>query len=154
METPSETTSPWALRVRRFLIAGIGALVLLLILTPQDRPLNPLNVQSARATGVGAAPGFLLLTDGLSGVDARFYLVDTSTNVMAVYATNSEKIRLLTVRNFDKDTDIVDASITIQGPDGRPIQVEGGSGIDQKAAGYYADKLKEFLDKIDKTKIK
>jgi hypothetical protein len=62
------------------------------------------------ATPIGAAPNFLSFTVKTAG-NSKFYLTDTNLRTIAVYSLEKESVKLVGVRKFDADSQIVDSSI-------------------------------------------
>jgi hypothetical protein len=141
----SDQKAMWADRLvkpaRILLVGGIAVVLTLLVIGPRNNSvLNPLNVQRAYAEGgVCAAPGYILLTAKQGGA-AKFFICDTNKQVLCSYEMNGAKLRLVSARKFDADSQIFDASL-LPGIEGH------GTGVDRKTAQAYADAIKALKDK-------
>ena len=139
-----------AKRIRFGLLLGIVVVVgLIFSASRQDSALQPFFMRPAYAGPVAAAPGFLALS-AVAGVNQKFYLIDTTKEVVCTYQLEGDKIRLVSAREFKRDTDILDSSIELTGPDGKVIKIEGGSGVDRETAEHYADGIKKLLEQSEK----
>lgn len=133
---------------RLVLITAITVIAVLIVVGPNNHTANPLKVGPAQADGsVAAAPGYLMMTVKQGGA-AKFYLCDTNKQMICVYETNGEKLRLVGARKFDHDSTIFDASLNF----GKARSFEGGNGIDRKTAEIYATEIKEAREKAAKKK--
>ena len=134
---------------RAILLVAIAAVLTLIVIGPRNSGLpNPLMVQRAQAEGICAAPGYLLLPTKVGGA-SKFYIVDSTRQVICVYETNGDKIRLVSARKFDKDVEIFDASLATpnaKAPEGHT------PGLNRKEAGEYADAIKAAKEKFEKKK--
>ncbi|GMV78957.1 MAG: hypothetical protein AMXMBFR7_01410 [Planctomycetota bacterium] len=149
MDAAEETRGErWARRVRHALSAAVVALVALLALDAV-RGEGLFSVPPAQATAIAAAPNFITLSTP-TGANS-FYIIDSAEEVICVYQMRGDTLRLVSVRNFTKDTDIMDSSIeTIRGSDGKPIKIEGGSGVTTQEAKEYADQLQKYMEDAEK----
>jgi hypothetical protein len=137
--------------VRALLLAAIAAVVVLIILGPKNHGLpNPLAVGRAGADGgLAAAPGYIILPM-MTGHASKFYLCDTNKQVICVYETRGDMLRLVSARKFDKDVGIFDASITVGGGIEKP---EGHlPGLSREEADRYAEAIKTFRERAEKKK--
>ena len=66
--------------------------------------------RASAATPVGAAPNYLSFTVKTAG-NSKFYLTDTNLRTICVYALVNEGVKLVSVRKFDADSQVVDSSI-------------------------------------------
>ncbi|MCZ7645011.1 MAG: hypothetical protein M5U26_06960 [Planctomycetota bacterium] len=151
MDTHQPTRSErLARQARNLLLAGIVAVLGLILLNARESG-HPLRVGSAQAESIAAAPNFLALSTA-TGANS-FYIIDTAEQVICVYQMRGDTPRLVSVRNFSVDTDIADSSIeTIRGPDGKPIKIEGGSGVNTADAKAYAEGFAKLLEEAEKKK--
>ena len=153
----------WALRVRYALMAAIAVMVVLLLFQGPRSGSPRYVLNSAYAESVAAAPGFLAVMLPGGGGDVggggagggvgglRFYLVDTTKQVVCVYTMVGDRIRLVSAREYSRDMDIVDASLTVPTKGGAQIRsFEGTQGIDRATAEAYADGLREWQSKSEK----
>lgn len=139
-------------RYARFgLLAAIAVLAgMILSDMRQENNFNPLKLKSAMAEGaVTAAPGYLVLSMTTGGT-SKFYVADTTKQVMCVYEVNGDKLRLVGARKFDHDADVFDGSL----PAGKNARgIEGGNGITRAEAKDYAEATtKMFEDYKSKAK--
>lgn len=135
--------------IRNVLILAVFVFAVLLVTKQDDGgSFNPLSVRNVNAEMIAAAPGFLALSVSPGG--GNFFIIDTSRQVICVYQLDGEKVRLVSARDFHRDTDIVDSSLVVPGPNNRPIKIEGGSGVDAAAAAAYADGIKKAIDNAEK----
>lgn len=143
----------FALGVRYVLVAAIAVLAVLILKDARSaRDINPLNVPSAQAGIVSAAPGYLVMSQAVT-LNDKFYLIDTTKQVICVYHMNGDKIRLGAARDFSSDTEIVDSSVDVMTATGKRIEsFEGGTGISVTEAAEYAEGLKKLLEEAEKTK--
>lgn len=140
--TPESFGDKLARLTRLALLGGIAVVAALLLTSP--RPLeNPFAISRAQAEGIAAAPGYLSMTV-TAGNQAKFYVIDSNKKVVCVYDIVGDKVRLVSARKFDFDSDIFDGSIPVQPKFGRGI--EGGSGIDRKEAKEYSEAIKKLWD--------
>ncbi|MGD0090290.1 MAG: hypothetical protein ABSE73_10255 [Planctomycetota bacterium] len=128
-------------RIARFvLLACIAVITALIILGPRNHGQpNPVSVGSVHAEGgICAAPGYLMMPVNTGGA-SKFFVCDTNKQVICVYETKGDHLRLVSVRKFDRDLEIFDGSIPVGGKflDGH------ANGMDRKEAGAYADAIKE-----------
>ncbi len=100
-------------RLGIFVLAGVLALGALF----GAKDAGPLNLGKVFATGRNsAAPGYLSLTVR-PGSANKFYIVDTTRQVICVYnLSSSDELRLVSARRFDHDRSIMDATIPAPKP--------------------------------------
>lgn len=148
----SDPGTPLGDRLARYarvvLLAAIAVFAALIIIGPKNHGLpNPLSVGRVQAEGsLCAAPGYILMPIKAGGA-SKFYLCDANKQVICVYETNGEKLRLVAVRKFDNDVGIFDASLHVGGvraPEGDP------KGLTRAEAEAYAKAIKEAKDKAAK----
>lgn len=151
----SDQTTPLGDRlariVRGVLLAAIAVVIALIIVGPKNHGLpNPFAVGPVQADGpLSAAPGYIMLPIKTGGA-AKFYVCDTNKQVICVYETTGEKLRLVGARKFDKDIEIFDASIQVSGAAKAP---EGHHpGLTREEAGSYAEAIKAAREKAEKKK--
>jgi len=130
--------------VRMGLVAGIVAVAAMIFVDLRKDPSSGVYLKSAHAD-IAAAPDFIALT-AAADQNSKFYLVDTTKQVICVYQLVGEKIRLVAARDFSQDTDIVDTSSAVGG---QPSP-EGGNGATVKEAILYRDALKKAIDDAEK----
>lgn len=135
-------------KIARFvLLVAIGVIAALIILGPKNHGLpNPVSVGNVQAAGgICAAPGYLMMPINAGGA-AKFYVCDTNKQVICVYETTGEKLRLVGARKFDKDLDINDGAIPING------KVLDGHhpGLDRTEAAAYGEGIKAAREKAKK----
>lgn len=125
------------------LVAAIVVVTVLIVVGPRNHGVsNPLEISRAQASSLGAAPGYLMLTLPV-GQASALYITDTNKQVIVGYTIAGDKLRLVSARKFDFDSDIFDMSI--QAPNGRVP--EGGNGITRDEAEVYAKHIaKAFED--------
>ncbi len=158
MEEPrTASTLTFARSVRKLLLASIFGMVVLILSASLtgERSLNPFALKSANAELISAAPGFLAMSANIAGMqtNSNFYLIDSTKHVICVYQLKGDKIRLTAARQFEKDTDNVDASLDVTGGDGRVVKsFEGGNGLDRAEAENYAEGLKKLVEAAEKSK--
>jgi len=149
----SDQTTPLGDRLakiaRGILLAAIAVVVTLIILGPKNHGLpNPLSVGRVNAEGgICAAPGYLMMPVKTGGA-SKFYVCNTSKQVICVYETNGDKLRLVGVRKFDKDVEIFDASLQV----GKTPPEGHSEGIDRTQAGAYGEAIKTLREKAEKKK--
>lgn len=134
---------------RGVLLAAIAVVSALIVLGPQNHGLpNPLSVGRANADGsLSAAPGYIIMPVK-QGAAARFLICDSTKQVICLYEMNAEKLRLISVRKFDKDSEIFDASLRV----GREAPEGHAKGLTRAQAGEYADAIKAFRENFEKKK--
>lgn len=135
----------WAKSVRLVLLFAIAALASMAL---SNRPStsspskNPFHLPFAEAAHTAAAPGFISLTIQNPG-NRKLCLIDKDKQRICVYSVKGDKLRLVSARAFNHDTDILDASLNVKSPTGGILSpIEGGSGVDSKTAAEYAEGLK------------
>ena len=133
------------------LLAAIVAVTTLIIAGPEHHGiLNPFRVAKVNAEGgIFAAPGYIALTT-FSGNNDRFYIIDTSKKppVICAYTVDGAKLRLVSAREFDADSDIIDGSMTLTLPNGLSQKgIEGGNGVDVNTAKAYGEAQNKLLEK-------
>jgi hypothetical protein len=144
--TPESFGDKLARVARLALIGGIAVVAALLVTSP--RPLeNPFTLSRAQAEGIAAAPGYLSMTVTV-GNQSKFYVIDTNKKAICVYDIVGDKVRLVSARKFDFDSEIFDGSIAVQPKYGRGI--EGGSGIDRKEAKEYSEAIAKMWEDAKK----
>ncbi len=137
--------------IRNLLLVAVVVMAVLLVASNRDgSAVHPFSIPEANAELISAAPGYLTLTVPAAG--GNFYIIDSTRQIICVYQLDGEKIRLVSARDFNRDTDIVDSSIRVMGANNRPILIEGGNGIDAQTAAIYADGLKKWMDENEKKK--
>lgn len=143
----------FALGVRYVLVAAIAVLAVLILKDARSaRDVNPLRVSDAQAGIVSAAPGYLVMSQSVTVAD-KFYIIDTTKQVICVYHMNGDKIRLGAARDFSNDTEIVDSSVSVITAAGKRVDsFEGGSGVSVTEAAEYAEGLKKLLEDAEKKK--
>jgi putative hemolysin len=149
----SDQTTPLGDKLARIargiLLAAIAVVIALIIVGPKNGGLpNPLSVGRANAEGgICAAPGYIMMPVKQGGV-SRFCVCDTTKQVICIYEMNGEKLRLVSVRKFDKDTEIFDASLQVgaKAPEGHT------PGLNRREAGLYAEAIKAYREKAEKKK--
>ena len=92
------------------------------------------------ATPVGAAPNFLSFTVKNAG-NSKFYLTDTNLRTICVYTLVNESVKLVGVRKFDIDSQVVDSSIRVNG-----AILENPNGVTREQAGNYVKACQPTLD--------
>jgi len=100
------------------------------------------NRPAEASNPVSAATSYLSFTVRL-GTNNKFYITDTNRKVICVYTLAGEKLRLVSARNIDNDSKIVDGSIQA------PIAIEG-AGVTRTQAEQYAQNCKPLLDNLAK----
>ena len=150
----SEPSTPLADRLAKIarivLLAAIAVVLALIVLGPKSGGMpNPLSVPRVQAEGgICAAPGYIIMPIKVGGA-SQFYVCDTNKQVICVYETTGEKIRLISVRKFDNDVGIFVASIPI----GNVKAPEGHTpGLNRKEAGDYAEAIKKWREKFESKK--
>lgn len=164
----AQSGSRWAARVRYALMAAIGVMVVLSLAQCWLPGTSRLAIRSAYGQAMGAAPSFLALmlpsggggggfgdvggAAGGGGVgNLKFYLIDTTKQVICVYDLRGDKIRLVSAREYSRDMDIADASLDVpMRGGGRVNSFEGTQGLTRTEAAAYADGLKQWLDESEK----
>jgi hypothetical protein len=109
-----------------------------------DGSLNPVHIKNAHAGSLSAAPGYLFLADDF-GTKGRILVADSSSQKICVYSVTGDKIRLETVRDFSRDTDIVDSAPLA----GVAKGFEGGNGLNSAEAAQYADLIVKWKKEQD-----
>jgi hypothetical protein len=130
--------------VRLGLVAGIVGLAVLILVDLRKDTGSGVYLRSAHAD-IAAAPDFIALSVA-ADQNSKFYLIDTTKQVICVYQLVGEKIRLVAARDFAQDTDIVDTS----GAVGGQPSPEGGNGATVKEAILYRDALKKAIEDAEK----
>ena len=92
------------------------------------------------ATPIGAAPNYLSFTVKNAG-NSKFYLTDTNLRTISVYALVNESVKLVSVRKFDVDSQVVDSSIKING-----TSLESINGATHDQAANYVKLCQPILD--------
>jgi hypothetical protein len=143
-----------AFAARMLILTGIGVLAILIATVPSGTA-NPLRVGNAQADGgIASAPGYLALTT-LEGNNSRFYLINSDRKTICVYTLNGGMLRLVSVRKFDEDSKIFDASVPVTLASGAQMKAfEGTDGLDRTQAKAYAEGLKKMWDSAHSTKPK
>jgi hypothetical protein len=154
--------------IRYGLMAAIAAMVALILLEVPWHSEQRFRVRSAYGD-IGAAPGLLVISiggggGGMAGLggggdsgsasggggggggSTRFYIIDSAKKVICVYNMTGDKIRLVNARQYDCDTDILDASIDVPVAGGTMKAFEGGNGLSRVEAKAYSEGLKKMMD--------
>ena len=133
------------------LLAAIAVLAGMIISDARQENFNPLKLKTAMAEGaVTAAPGYLILSMNTGGT-SKFYVADTTKQVLCVYEVNGDKLRLVGARKFDVDADVFDGSLPTA-KNGRGI--EGGNGITRAEAKEYGDGINKMFEDYKAKKAK
>ena len=144
METSVIAPSAWAVGTRRLLLGCMAALVLLMLADKGNNELNPVSIKSAHASSLSASPGYLFLADEF-GTKGRLMLCDTTSQKICSYSMVGDKLRLEYVRDFSRDTDIIDGSGEVPGVK----SFEGGSGLSSQQAAQYAELVQKWKKEQD-----
>ena len=140
-----------ALVVRRILLVVVAVLLALLVFAKREGGGPPALMGAANANLISAAPGYIALSAPQAA--GNFYIIDSNKQVICVYQTDGEKIRLVSAREFSQDMEIVDSSQPMPTPSGKPVGIEGnGTGVTRAEAQFYAESLKKWLDDLEKNK--
>ena len=99
---------------------------------------NPDRVSAA--TPVGAAPNYLSFTVKSAG-NSKFYLTDTNLRTICVYALVNESVKLVSVRKFDFDSQVVDSSIKVNN-----VALESMGGATREHAASFVKGCQNQLD--------
>jgi hypothetical protein len=135
-------------KIARFvLLVAIGVIAALIILGPKNHGLpNPVSVGPVQADGgICAAPGYIMMPINTGGA-AKFYVCDTNKQVICVYETKGDHLRLVGVRKFDKDLEINDGAIPVNGK----ILDGHHPGLDRAEAAAYGEGIKAAREKAKK----
>jgi hypothetical protein len=98
--------------------------------------------QSAQASvPVGAAVGYLSFTANESG-DGKFFITDTTRQVILTYSLSGGQLRLVSARRFDHDLKIVDGALKA------PQSLEQTQGVTRDEALLYIRNSKPLLDAL------
>lgn len=92
------------------------------------------------AAPIGAAPNYLSFSIKSPG-NSKFYLTDTNRRTICVYALVNESVRLVGVRKFDVDSQVVDSSIKVGG-----ATLESVNGATHDQAANYVKLCQPILD--------
>ncbi|MFH0938832.1 MAG: hypothetical protein V1899_06090 [Planctomycetota bacterium] len=129
----------------RVVLIGMIIVVAVLMITSSHQSANPFSISRANAEGICATPGYLVLTASIGGAN-KFFIVDTNKQVICVYGMVGDKLRLVSARKFDFDSDIFDGSLQI----GAMRGIEGGNGVTRAEAKIYSEGLKKAWDALPK----
>lgn len=152
MSNDSVTFGDRLAKYARFgLLAAIAVLAGMIISDARQENFNPLKLKTAMAEGaVTAAPGYLVLSMTTGGT-SKFYVADTTKQVLCVYEVNGDKLRLVGARKFDVDADVFDGSL----PGGKSARgIEGGNGITRAEAKEYGDAINKMFEEYKAKKGK
>lgn len=136
------------------LLTAISVIAALILTAPRTETGlgNPFMMRPAMAEGAGgagggisAAPGYLMLTIGINGTD-KFYIVDTNKQTICVYSVLGDKLRLVSARKFDFDSEIPEGSLRATGDDGRSYVLEAGNGFNREEAKTYSKYVKQAIE--------
>ena len=127
----------------RVVLIGMIIVVATLMITNFSQSSNPFSINRANAEGgICATPGYLTLTSDL-GRASKFFIIDTNRQVICVYNMIGDKLRLVSARKFDFDSDIFDGSL----PMGTAAHgIEGGNGVTRTEARIYSEGLKKLWE--------
>jgi len=134
-------------RFTRVVLIGAVVVVAVLLITNPPQSANPFSIGRAQADGLCASPGYLVLTANLGGA-SKFYIIDANKQVICVYDMVGDKLRLVSARKFDFDSDIFDGSLQV----GAVRGIEGGNGITRGEAKMYSEGLKKMWEEATKKK--
>jgi hypothetical protein len=143
----TQNTEPLSDRLARY--ARYGLLIAIavvggMVLSSARTQGNPFTIRPAVAEGsVTAAPGYLILSMNTGGA-SKFYLADTTKQVLCVYEITGDKLRLTGARKFDVDANIFDGSLPGGGKYARGI--EAGNGVTRDEAKEYGDAMTKMFE--------
>ena len=127
--------------LERLAIAARYALVALFAAALASGWLAATGDRAYAATPIGAAPNYLSFTVK-NGGNSKFYLTDTNQRTICVYTLVNESIKLVGVRKFDVDSQVVDSSIK-----GHTFPaLESANGVTREQAGVYVKLCQPTLD--------
>lgn len=142
----SQENAPFSDRLARHARIGLLAAIAIMIgmIAANVRSTgNPMTIRSATAEGaVTAAPGYLVLSMNTGGA-AKFYIADTTKQVVCVYEVNGDKLRLVGARKFDYDADVFDGSL---GAGKAARGIEGGNGVTRSEAKDYGEAINKMFE--------
>jgi hypothetical protein len=129
-----------ALCARYLIIAGFAMVFSVMMWGAKDD-------RAHASSPVAAAPSVISFTAKINR-DSKFYITDTSRKIICVYSLVGDKLRLVSARKYNHDSQILDSNLP------GAITIEGGNGITAEQAEQYVKQAKPELDRVaDKWKV-